>query len=193
MTEAIAKAEPANTQTISSDDPHSHSKARIAHWSAIVSTGLLPSHIKDGRQAYAIELYGEMLRIHPMRAMTGITVIKGKPTLSAELIHSLIRERGKPYRFDVLERSEKRAAIRVQREPTSEPTEYQFTIQDAQRAGLAASATYKSYPSAMLFARCVSIVGRCEFPDVICGAYVEGEVTSDPLEFDDEPDFEVVG
>ena len=176
MTTELATAD--QPQHPSPVDPHGHSKARIAHWNAIVATGLLPSHVKDGRTAYAIELYGEMLGIHPMRAMTGIVVIKGKPTISAELMHSLIRERGKPYRFDVLERSKTRSAIRVQRAESSEPVEYEFTIEDAKTAGLAGSPTYKAYPAAMLFARCVSIVGRCEFPDIIGGAYVEGELST---------------
>ena len=51
-----------------------------------------------------------------------------------------------------------------------------FTLADAAKAGLTHNANWKKYPADMLYARCLSRLGRRHFSDAIGNAYVEGEI-----------------
>src|SRR5690606_38437652 len=64
------------------------------------------------------------------------------------------------------------------------PRFYSYTIEMAQAAGLANSPTWKAHRPAMLRARTISAVCRMEFPEVIGGMYVAGEL-GEPVKVDD--------
>lgn len=51
-----------------------------------------------------------------------------------------------------------------------------YTFADATKAGLTHNLPWKKYPSDMLYARCLSRLGRRHFSDAIGNAYVEGEI-----------------
>lgn len=65
--------------------------------------------------------------------------------------------------------------------------EASFTIEEAQRAGLANRDVWKKYTQDMLYARAMSRLSRRLFPDVIGEAYVQGEL-SDPETINITPD-----
>ncbi|MGH3088644.1 MAG: hypothetical protein ACRDSJ_15170, partial [Rubrobacteraceae bacterium] len=69
----------------------------------LVGTGFLPKAIKTPQQAAAIILKGQELRIPAMQALSHIHVIEGKPTMSAELMVSLVQRAG--HKLRVLETS----------------------------------------------------------------------------------------
>lgn len=154
-------------------------QATIGRYKAILATGLLPTHIKTAEQALVIAMQGEELGLGPMRALNGITVIKGKPTLSAQLMLSLILERsGASMR--PIEQSAERACIEWT--INGEKTEIEYTMADAQRAGLASNDNYRKHPSDMLWARCVSRSGRRLFPHILgAEVYVTGELDGPSL------------
>ena len=53
---------------------------------AFLESGFLPRHIQTIAQAITISWKGHELGIPPLQAFSSITVINGKPALSAELI-----------------------------------------------------------------------------------------------------------
>jgi hypothetical protein len=140
------------------------------------SSDLVPD-IYKGKPAniYLAILTGEALGIHPVTALSSIAIIKGKPTISSELMRALILKAG--HRFKI-EATATTASVNCSRKEYPEDlSEFIFTIEDAQRAGLASSDTWKKYPAAMLTARVTSMAARAMFADCLAGvSYTPEEI-----------------
>jgi hypothetical protein len=145
----------------------------MAQAEVLAKSGLLPVEVKTGAAAAAIMLAGRELGIPPMQAFRTIYVVKGKVSLSAQLMAALIMRDGHSY--ELLENSNTRCAIKFTRH-TGQQYVHEFTIEDAKRAGLANSNTWQSYPKAMLWSRCMSAGARAFMPDVIMGMYTPEEL-----------------
>lgn len=139
-----------------------------------VKSGFLPVSIKTPEQAVIIMLKGRELGIPPMQAFGSIAVVSGKPTISAELMISLIYQRIPGAVIDVLETSSNTCAIEAKR-PGGKRTKFEFTMEDAKRANLAGKGPWVTYPAAMLRARCISAMARMMFADALSGACYTAE------------------
>lgn len=142
----------------------------------LVTTGFLPDTIKTPEQAVAIMLKGRELNIPPMYALSNIVVIKGKPAASAELMLALIYRDHGDDAITFTESTPERCTISYKRRAWTKRQTYTFTIEDAQRAGLAGNQTWRQYPAALLRARCISAVARMGYPDSIGGMYTPEEL-----------------
>ena len=176
--------------TVSTDDQW---KLLQRQCSAFVASGFLPDHItrgcKDRNEAIAravtIAIKGRELGVPPMQAFTSITVIKGKPCLSAELMLALVYQRIKGAKVTFKETTAENATVVMQR-PDGEPQTFSFTIDDAKRAGLLNGGAWSKYPQAMLRARVISAGARAVFPDAIMGCYIPEEMGEENVELDTE-------
>jgi hypothetical protein len=111
----------------------------------------------------------ESLGISLMQAIQGVTVIKGKLTMSAELMRALVLRAGHQLRVDTLTEQGCRM-VAARREWPDDVQTFEFTMADAQRAGLVGQGgNYGKFPKAMLLARCTTMACRAVFPDVIAG------------------------
>jgi hypothetical protein len=143
----------------------------------LVKSGLLPVDVKTAQAAVAIMLTGRELGIPPMQAFRSVYVVKGKPSLSAQLMGALILRAGHSYR--VIESTNQACAIEFQRRGDKHIYRHEFSLEDAKIAGLIGSSpTWKAYPKAMLFSRCMSAGARVAMPDVIAGMYTPEEVAA---------------
>ena len=143
---------------------------------SLVPTGFLPDSIKTPEQAVAIMLKGRELAVPPMYALSNIAIVKGKPTISAEMMLALIyRDHGKKA-IRVKESTDDACTIEYRLEGWSDVSSYSFTMDQAKKAGLVKAGPWQQYPAAMLRARCISAVARMAFPECIAGMYVPGEL-----------------
>ena len=135
----------------------------------LVKTGFLPSGINTPEQATAIMLKGRELGIPPMQAFSQISVIKGKPCVSPELMLALIY-RGVPG-CDIIfaELTTDVCLIKARRKEGQPMQEFTFSMEDAKRAQLASKDNWKKYPRAMVRSRCIAEMARSLFPDAIMG------------------------
>ena len=141
----------------------------------LVKSGLLPAEVKSPAAAAAIMLTGRELGIPPMQAFRSVYVVKGKPTLSAQLMGALILRAGHSYK--IVESSNERCEIEFRRRDGT-TYRHEFTAADAKRANLSGQ-TWQAYPKAMLFSRCMSAGARVAMPDVLAGMYTPEEL-ADP-------------
>lgn len=139
---------------------------------------------KNAADALWIVATGQSLGLDPVTSLRGIHIIKGKPTLSADLMAGAALRHPACLRFQVTEMTAERATVEVMRKGWAEPSTYTFDKADAQRAGLWGKGTWRSYPADMLKARAISRAARAAFPDALLGVYVEGELDGPA---DDEP------
>ncbi|GEM_PF-3958749 len=120
----------------------------------LVPTGFLPDHIKTPGQAVAIILAGREMGIGPMTALRGISLVKGKVTVSADLLLARFKAAGGRAQW---RRDEATGATLVLTLPNGDRYTSSFTEQDARRAGLWGKAgPWQAYPRAMLRARAIT-------------------------------------
>ncbi len=128
----------------------------------------------DENKIFMVMLAARELGIPPMLALNGgIWNIQGKIEISARLMNSMIRRAGHTMKITS---TAKECVIQGKRIDTGEEHTETFTIEMAEKAGLASGNVWKKYPEDMLYNRCMSRLARRLFPDVIGTAYVEGEI-----------------
>ena len=135
---------------------------------------------KDASQAIVKVLAGRELGFGPIASMTGIYIVKGKPTLSANLMAAAIK-RDPRYNYRVVQLTDEVCEL-IFLENGEEIGRSIFTKEDATKAG---TQNMGKFPRNMLFARALSNGVKWHCPDVMSGAPV---YTPDELgaEVDDE-------
>jgi hypothetical protein len=118
---------------------------------------------------------GAELGLGPNAAMKYLYVTRGRPQIYAEGILALFHAKG--HRSRPVARDVDRCAVAVALRGSAEWTEFEFTIDDAERAGyVKANPKYTSDPKAMLWARVISIAVRSVAPEVLGGIAGEADV-----------------
>lgn len=123
-------------------------------------------------------LAGHDMGLTPLTALRGIHVIEGKPTISADLMASIILASGKAkfFRCVLAESNAQKATYETHRDGDPEPVRHVFTMDDAKAAELAGKGMWKKYPRNMLRARCISELARMVYPDLLAGVYTAEEL-----------------
>lgn len=159
----------------SSDEGITEWERMRAQAKTLVDSGFLAKAINTPEKALAIMQTGRELGLQPMQALRSIHIIEGKPTLSADLIGGLVLSRHPGATFRVAESSNDICVLHAARSG-SEPTRFEFSIQDARNAGLTQKDVWRKYPRAMLRARCIAEAARAVFPDICAGLYDPDEL-----------------
>lgn len=148
---------------------------------AFKASGMFPD-LQSEAQAVVKIVAGEEVGFGPMASMQAIQMIQGKPTFSANALAALVK-RHPAYDYRSVEHTAE--VCRLEFTQAGEVIGVsEFTIADAQRAGIAGGPSWKKYPKAMLFARALSQGVRWYAPDVTAGsaACVPEELDGDHAE-----------
>ncbi|MEM9924837.1 MAG: hypothetical protein AAF915_13965 [Cyanobacteria bacterium P01_D01_bin.50] len=131
---------------------------------------------KEAAQCGVKVLAGLEMGFGATAAMSGIHIIKGKPTIGANLMAAAVKRSGK-YNYRVKEHSNTICTI-LFFENGVEIGESSFTLEDAQKAGVGGNDNWRKYPRNMLFSRALSNGVRWFCPDVLIGvaAYTPEEM-----------------
>lgn len=118
---------------------------------------------------------GSSMGLSPAESLYRISVIKGKPTASAELIAANVRKAGHRLRVQGDETTCTATVLR------NDDPDYEFAVtrdlQWAQRMGLADQPNYKKQPGTMLQWRAITAVARLACPEALYGVqYTADEV-----------------
>jgi hypothetical protein len=143
--------------------------------------------VKDAAQAMVKIMAGEEFGIEPFSAMSGIHIIKGKPSIGSGLMASSVKASGK-YNY-VVKRLDNESCILHFYESGKFSGESKFTIQDAKTAE---TQNLHKFPRNMLFARAISNGIRWFAPDVFrqpvyTPEELNGGIPDDPAPFEDVP------
>jgi hypothetical protein len=156
---------------------------QIHYAQAMAGASLLPEAYRKAPANVLIAMQAaESLGITPFQAIQGIDVIKGKMSLSAEMMRALILRDGHTLRVDVLTENGCRLLV-ARREHPDEVQQFDYTIEDAKRAGLSGG-NWAAHPKAMLLARCTTMAARAVFPDVIGGMAATEDAHDEPRRVD---------
>jgi hypothetical protein len=119
----------------------------------LVKSGILPRGIDTPAKAFAVIVKGWEIGVGPMRALTGIHLIEGKPSVSPELKLERFRERGGRVKWL---RSDGTVAECMFTAPNGDTHTETVTMEEMRAAGVASKDNWRKYPKSMLRARCVA-------------------------------------
>jgi len=145
------------------------------------------SDVKSAQQALVKIFAGQELGLGPFASMTGIHIINGKPTLSANLIATLVKNDPR-YDYQVTKATDEVCTLEWYEDKLHSGFS-SFTIKEAQSAQLTGKSVWKQYPSDMLFARAVTRGARRFAPGIFGGAPV---YTPEELGIDTDQDGNVI-
>lgn len=132
----------------------------------------------------AIMIAGLERGITPMRAIMGMSIIKGSLTMRGELALALVRENAPQATCDLVDWTDERASWEMGL-PGGPKKVFEFTIQDAERARIfkfdsdgkrSPDCMYLRYPRYMLMWRAFGAGARVMFPHILAGAYLQEEL-----------------
>jgi hypothetical protein len=129
--------------------------------------------IKTAEQAGALMIVAQAEGRHPGIVARDYHIIQGKPALKADAMLARFQEAGGSVQWHKYDHEAVEATFR---HPAGGELRIAWTIDDAKRAGLLGSATWKQYPRAMLRARVISEGIRTIFPGVVAGTYTPEEL-----------------
>lgn len=142
----------------------------------ICDTEFVPRALRG--KAYAVAacvLTGRELGLGPMESLQKIYLVEGRPSLSAEVMRSLVLRAGHDLRFPVL--TDREVKVEGRRAGGTDWTTLTWTIADAQRIGVANKDVWKKYPRTMLANRATAEICRLMFADALGGvSYTPDEV-----------------
>lgn len=152
-------------------------------WAKLASQGDIIPDAYKGKPANILVAvgFGAAMGLSYADSLYRINVIKGKPTMSAELIASQVRKAGHKLRIYKDEQHESVKAVIIRKDDP----EFEFSaVRDkawAQNMGLASRENYKKQPMTMLTWRAITAVAREACPEALYG------VAYSPDELDDMP------
>lgn len=169
---------------------------------SISATEMVPKAYRNKPDAIlACFLAGRELRIPPMQSLRDIDIVDGKPAPSAKLVRELIIRAGHSIRRVTDISDETRATYKYRRRdwPEGEWAEATFTIDMAVKAALCKVESggrvtardkngrpmpWEHYTAAMLRHRCLTTIGREDFPDCLGTMIYTAEELGAPVDED---------
>jgi hypothetical protein len=145
--------------------------------------GLVPRHVQSPAHAAALIMRGAELGLRPMESLSALHLIDGKVTLSADTMLRVAIAGGVQVSYP--EFTSERVTVELTRSGFK-PFRCTWDLEMARRAGLAGRQNYKKFPRAMLRARAISEAVRAFCPDLLSGAYLPEELSSERAEIRQE-------
>jgi len=121
---------------------------------------------KEQAQGVVKILAGQELGFGPVASMTGVYIVKGRVTLSANLMAAAVKRSGK-YNYRIIELTDTACKIDFY-ERGEKIGQSEFSMDDAKTAGLATE-NYRKFARNMLFARALSNGVKWHCADVMGG------------------------
>lgn len=142
----------------------------------IAGTAFVPKSLRGKpAEVAACILTGREIGIGPMESLSKIYVVDGRPTMSAELMRSLVLRAGHDIHYPTL--SDDKVTVEGRRAGSERWTTVTWTLKDAERVGLKGKDTWRKHPRQMLSARATAELCRLLFPDALGGVtYTPDEV-----------------
>jgi len=158
----------------------------------IFKSGFVPRGVDSPVKVLAIMLKGHEMGLPPMLSLSEISIVEGKPTISANLMLSLIYSKMPGAEVNFVQMDDEACVIHAKR-PGGNVVVISFTIEDAKKAGLLEKnnkGNYREpwfkYRRAMLRSRCVTEMVRVLFYDVVTIGYTPDEIDpSQPINVDE--------
>lgn len=144
----------------------------------VAATEFVPKELRNRPEAVvAALLSGAERGLGPMESLRSISVIEGRPSLSAEAKRALVLAAG--HEIAIVESTATRCTVLGRRAGDDKTTSFTWTIDRARRANLVNKDNWRKYPESMLLARASSELCNAVFPDITAGLATTEEVADE--------------
>jgi hypothetical protein len=155
----------------------------IATLKRLLGTPTIPSRWQTVADCVAGIKVGEELGIAPLHSLGELYIVNGKVSMSGKAQLALILRAG--HLLITKEMTPTKAVVTAKRrDPYTHELidvgDYDFSWEEAEKAGLAEQGTYQDYPRDMLLWRAVGRAARFAFSDVTMGLMLPSELGLDP-------------
>lgn len=138
--------------------------------------GMFAKKAKNASAVFTVVMYGREMGLSPMQSLINIDIIDGVPAMSGQLMAAKAEAGG--VIIKVLKRDKESCRIELSG-LGKDPQEHQWSIEDANDAGLQGKNNWKGYSRAMLYWRAVSEGLKVFCPALLLKCYTFGELTDD--------------
>lgn len=144
----------------------------------VAKSGITPAGLKEPAQVFVAIQWGKELGLSPMVSLNNVAVVNGKPSLSTDIMHAIVRNNPEYAGTEWVVKNDKECECIIYRQTPNYKESYRskYTMADAEKAGLANKDNWKKYPERMLMHRALSFALRDAFPDVLSGVYSTDEL-----------------
>lgn len=154
------------TELVRSENPATDLEAQMKYSSALSASSIIPRDYQNSPANVLVAIgYAQALGEHPIAALTDVYIVKGRPSMSATMMHRRAIEAGHRVRVTASP-TEAVASVWRKDDPDYEHT-VTWTLERAKSSGVAGTDTWKKFPSAMLRSRAISEVCRLACPEVL--------------------------
>lgn len=140
----------------------------------LIKGGLVPSKFKGAEGVLSVILMGQELGFSPMQSLKLFNFIQQEPCISAAGLQAVAVSRGG--RFTVISEDNTAVTVKAERASNKWSATLTYSMHDAGIAKLAQKDNWLKHPREMLYARCVTILARRGWPDVLGGIKSDDEV-----------------
>ncbi len=145
----------------------------------LANNELVPKALRNKPgNVFAVCMKGRDFGWSEMQSIGALNIIDGKVEIGATAMVAQIRKSGLCKKWKVVETNARRAVIETLRAGDDEPFVYEYTVEEAEQAGLLGKDNWRKSLRDMLLRRCESKVGRIMYPDVV-GAYYDHDEVSE--------------
>jgi len=132
----------------------------------------------------AVSMWGRELGVGFFTSIYELYLVNGQASMQGKLMLGLVWRAGHKITVSIEETKSIIHCWRREDGVLEHMGDIEFTVEDANRAGLMEKGTYQQYPKSMLTWRAVSLAARIYYPDVILGiGYIPEELNIDaPVE-----------
>lgn len=163
----------------SSSAPPSVGMNLLEQCKLVAGTAMIPEYLRGKPDAVvALALKGRELGLGLMTSLDSLNYIKGKVTMSAQLMVAVAKKRVKGADIVVVESTPDTCTIIARREGCEDLTVTK-TLAELSSRGLTSNPTWKKYPENMLRWRAITDACRIQFADVLTGVYTPDEMGAD--------------
>ena len=163
-------------------DPHVEWNMLKEQAKILVKSGMLPVAIRTPEAAIAIMMTGREYGIGVMRSFQNIYFIKGALSMAPKMKYAMARKSGLLAKFTIKEGDDWVEAT-AQRKDDGSVFNVKYTMQMAQKAGLASKDNWKSFPQNMLRWRAIGYVLELAVPEIVGGLFSPDELGM-PVDYD---------
>ena len=150
---------------------------RMKYCEVLASSSLVPSGFRGKPEDVFVAIeFGQMVGLNPMQALTNIAVINGRPSIWGDAALALVKASGKMEYIKEYFKDDGTAVCETKRKDESVAVVREFSIKDAEKAGLLNKSTWKQYPKRMLQMRARAWALRDAYPDVLSGIQIAEEM-----------------
>lgn len=140
---------------------------------------ILPKALSTPQAILAVVLMGQEFGFAPLISCHIFDFIQGRATMRAAGMAALCTKEGGT--FHVISNTSTSCKIRAVRPSRKWEETFEFTLEMAKRMGLAGKDNWIKNPEAMLYARCVSVLARRGWADVLGGLKSSEEMQDEEI------------